>query len=131
MAKNILWNSYWGTFNRVLGHVDRSDVRGIVEVNLTAVNGIDGDWDRVRYCRVRVHGTSRGRNDTFHETLPKEWWDILGQKVGGDVRHFLITAKILPMIDWEKYNIECNGGADLYKILAEGQEIPRCMIPGV
>ena len=119
----IRWNSYWGTWSRILRHLGRE--RTCVEINLSPVNHQDDDnWRKVGMVWIREHGTAPGDKDTFVHRLPPEWFKIVGEKVGADVRHFLMTEDILPMIDFDKYRKISNGGAPLSKILNDGLELP-------
>lgn len=129
MADKIIWCSYWGTFSRVLKPAYREEPIGYVELNLTPVNGVSGDWDRVRWGRIRRHGTSRSPRDTLDRMLPKAWFNELGERVGKDARHFLMTADIMSMIDWDKYRKYDNGGCDLHMCVNDLNLLPEFMDP--
>lgn len=119
----IRWNAYWGTWSRVLRHLGRDN--SCVEVNLSPVNHHDEEnWRKIGMVWVRDHGTTHGKSDAFEHRLPREWFDLVGERVGRDTRHFLMKADIMSMIDFEKYRNLCNGGAPLSRILKEGVELP-------
>lgn len=100
------YSSYWGTWSRTLGRRDFYTV----ELDLTPVNGDRGDWARVRDIWVRQHCTSPGRNDVDVSKLPADVWSWIGEQVGGDIRHMLMTYDFLPKIDWDRYDAANNGG---------------------
>ncbi|QXV73995.1 hypothetical protein [Rhizobium phage RHEph12] len=125
----IHYSSYWGTFSRVL--TDRLNGRrgNYVEVNLTPTNSWnDENWQEIKRCWIRSHGTMRDRNDRDTSQLERAVFDRIGAMVGKDVRHWLLTADILPMIDWDKYNKACNGGAALFACLKDGFELPPFIV---
>lgn len=103
------YSSYWGTWSRVLGN--RPDYTFYtVELDLTPINGDSGNWARVRDIWVRAHCTSRDKKDQETSRLPVEIWSLLGNRVGGDVRHMLVTHDFIPLIDWARFDERCNGG---------------------
>lgn len=119
----IHWCSYWGTWSRILRHLGRD--QSCVEINLSPVNHHDDEnWRKVGMVWIRDHGTTPGKNDTIEHRLPKEWFDLLGEKVGLNTRHFLMTADIMSMIDFDKHRSVWNGGAPLSKCLKDGVELP-------
>lgn len=61
------FSSYWQCWSRTLATNDH----GIFELNLTPVNGRQQDWDeQVKPERIRVHRTTRSKNDKDVDTLP-------------------------------------------------------------
>lgn len=121
----IHYSIYWGSYSRVL--TDRlNDRRGnYVEVNLTPVNPQDDrNWQEISRCWIRSHGTMRDKREVDTNQLERPVFDRIGDMVGKDVRHWLLTADILPMIDWDKHNRASNGGASLFASLKEGYELP-------
>lgn len=120
---SIRWSSYWGTWSRVLRHLGRDQT--CVEVNLSPVNhDIPENWVKIGMVWIREHGTTPGKDDKFERRLPETWFKAMAEHVNKDVRHLLLTADILPMIDFDKYRAVSNGGAPLSKILKEGIELP-------
>ncbi|QIG70126.1 hypothetical protein EVB87_026 [Rhizobium phage RHph_N28_1] len=125
----IHYSSYWGTFSRVLTDCNRGRRGWFVEVNLTPVNAWSADsWQEIKRCWIREHCTSRDKRDEATSKLERAVFDRIGEMVGKDVRHWLLTADILPMIDWDKYGKTCNGGASLFACLKDGFELPPFIV---
>lgn len=106
MGMKYHYSSYCGTWSRVLGRMDFYTV----EVDLTPVNGDRGDWGRVKGVWIRAHCTSRDRRDVDDHILPSDVWNWLGDRVGAEARHRLVTEDFLSQIDWRKYDEAKNGG---------------------
>jgi hypothetical protein len=121
--------SYWRTWSRILrepafvGGVLPRGVGPFVEVNLTPIHSFEhdhGGWEfEVKCIRVRSHGTARSHGDKDVDCLPEEVQIKMRESMPFALYAFLTEADILPMIDWEKYNKVCNGGAALADCVVE------------
>lgn len=114
--------SYWGTWNRVLQfpiwNAENNRKLDMVEFSLTPINGDRGDWNDVASVRVRKHGTMIDKNDTFHNALPLDWWNLIGERIGTNRRDFMAYYNsFLDEIDWTKYSQFNNGGASFERIM--------------
>ena len=111
------YSSYWGTWSRIL-RVSSSGGDETVEVDLTAVNPhSDLQWPRVLACNIRAHRTARDTNDLICKSLPRHAVDLMHSRMDLETFEQLMHHDLLPLIDWDKYNKVCNGGAALAKIL--------------
>jgi hypothetical protein len=88
----------------------------MVEVDVTPVNGMSGDWERIGKVWIRQHGTQIGAGDKFTNVIPMDWYHELGYRIGNRQRDYILYYDILPMIDWNKYRQVNNGGASLMMI---------------
>jgi hypothetical protein len=107
------YSSYWGTWSRVL-RTSSGGGDDTVEVDLTAVNL---QWPRVLACNVRSHRTMCARNDILCRSLPAHVVDLMHKRMSMETFDQLVHADLLSLIDWDKYNKVCNGGAALIKIM--------------
>ena len=106
--------AYWRTWSRILGTVNERTV----EVDLTPIpNCYDSTWEDVAKVRIRAHVTAPGRGDKHTAILPPDVVSQVFDKIGEAQTEFLMYGDILPLIDWDKYAKENNGGAFLPNVL--------------
>lgn len=123
-AKPIIYNSYWGTWNRIL----RYEGIWTVELNLTPINHHwpstwGGDRSPSKYI-IRKHGTAVCPSDKLMDELPGIWRDLLVYRLGEEITTRLLTFDFYPLIDWMKYDRVNNGGAPISEILKDGERLP-------
>lgn len=107
------YSSYWHMWSRVLTSTHKGRGGNFVEVNLTPIR----NWqEEVAGIRIRVHCTSRGRDDKTVATLPPEVRAKMVKNLGEELTQRLLTEDFLSQIDWERYQKACNGGANLADI---------------
>lgn len=102
-----VWDSYWGTWSRVLGTTKFH----IVKLSLTTSNY---EWNKVRKEWIRAHYTSPSPKDERQNFLPSAIIERLDEKVGERLRRRLMTVDYFSQIDWEEYSRVCNGGASFW-----------------
>lgn len=111
----FVYSGYWRTWSRVLGCRPGWD-GWLVEVNLTPINAQFGqaEWDtQVLPVVVRCHCTPRSDDDRVLEELPTSVLADMSAHLPSLTVDILLTADLLPVIDWVKYDAICNGGAKL------------------
>jgi hypothetical protein len=113
----FIFSSYWGTWSRVLRAGNASIPT--VEVDLTAINpNSDLAWPKVRAINIREHRTARSAKDELSLALPDYAFDLMKSRMPDQqLLDRLLHEDLLPLIDWQKYQLACNGGAALADIL--------------
>lgn len=113
--KKYVYSNYWKTWSRVLEYKDGQ----FVEVNLTVVNPKDAsEWKRNSSIIIRRHRTSQGEK-SFTDVLPIEVIDELESHMSEDIVQRLLYEDFLPQIDWDRYNVYNNGGAE-FELIRKG-----------
>jgi len=106
--------AYWNTWSRRLSS---NHLGSCVEVDLTPINPFSSEpWDETKQVRIRKHNTSPNREDLDTDQLPPEARSRMVKMMGEEVTEYLITTDFMSLIDWEKYDKFCNGGAFLKDI---------------
>jgi hypothetical protein len=155
------YSKYWRTWSRVLKYDGPWCGSVCVEVNLTPINSSwpDADWDEeVRPIIIRKHSSTYhplfpvsrflSDGDLVHtcttwcsygfkvvEELPTEIKEMMVEKLGEELVQRLLTEDFLSQIDWDKYDVNCNGGCPLRRCLideddwSEDEEGINAMIP--
>lgn len=131
MQNRFIRSSYWGRWSlilterfigerqRILGKLTgRTPSPSIIEIDLEPING----WGRVadqindvRRINIRRHCTARDGRDVLADTLPMAIENALIEHLGKDLAAWLLNpqTEILGLIDWQRYEKLCNGGASL------------------
>lgn len=115
----FIYSSYWSTWSRVIATKHQNI--SVVEVDLTAVNPHnDSGWPRVQRINIRSHCTTRDKSDVLCYTLPAHVFDLMKSRIPDTLLlDRLLHEDLYPLIDWDKYNKICNGGAALADVLKE------------
>jgi hypothetical protein len=131
IARPYKWDGYWHTWNRVLKPVWGGEPHGMVEVNITPVNGWltrdqTGTTRRpeaiaeIEALKIRNHLTSSDHNDKFQSSLPEDERRVLVSMIGMEASNYLLFGDIWSIIDWDKYRRQ--------SLLSKGGGIPLALI---
>lgn len=109
----FVYNSYWGTWSRILQEGTPQNNFECIEVDVTPVNPHRAEsWERqIPKVNIRKHVTERSKRDKFVGTLPEEVVTDLNKYIVPEIQHFILHEDLLPQIDWELYRKHNNGGA--------------------
>lgn len=110
----FVYSRYWNTWSRLLAtQHDCSPytlTHAAVELDLTPVNAHrEENWARIATYRIRAHHTPIAQPV---DQLPENILEEMRLHLSEEVINKLLNYNFLPEIDWTKYKLVVNGGAD-------------------
>lgn len=118
LNNNVDWikrDDYFRTWRRVLIR-GGGDFNHQVEIQLTPINNCEADWDRVKDIWITRHDV---RQAAFKDTslwthnLPEDVYNDMVAHLGQPRTAFIFNADIYSLIDWNKFELNNNGGCSL------------------
>lgn len=122
------YSAYWQSWSRILSPLNKTPFIGQVEVDLTEINHLSGHywWSTVSQINIRAHRTCLAQADILTPTLPAEVFEAMKVRIPDtQLLDRLMHEDLMPLIDWDKYQKVCNGGAPLETIRQSSGSSPK------